>query len=163
CRTAGWWGTIRSRARSTISWGASATAWSRTPACTMQSTRMRPASRSRGRVGSGDSQCSCRWRPMPRKPDGEKYCVMCVIALSSIYLHSAWNDPGTEMEASMMRGFPWFWRQEGDAWEAMIDRDEPRGPREGRRRGPRHEDFRFGPGGPGEPGGPPHGGPGGNP
>ena len=70
-----------------------------------------------------------------------------------------------------MRNFPWFWRQEGDAWEAFLHRGGPHGrpeggPRgrpEGGPRGPRREQFRFGPGGPGgprEPGDPGGGGPG---
>jgi DNA-binding PadR family transcriptional regulator len=57
-----------------------------------------------------------------------------------------------------MRNFPWFWRNEGDAWEAMLHQGGPGGP-PGGRHGGRHGDprdrlrgaFRFGPGGPGEP------------
>ncbi|MFN8636155.1 MAG: PadR family transcriptional regulator [Chloroflexota bacterium] len=54
-----------------------------------------------------------------------------------------------------MRGFPWSWRQEGDAWEALLGPGGggPRGPRGWR--GPRREERRFGPGGPGGPGEPP--------
>ena len=53
-----------------------------------------------------------------------------------------------------MKNFPWFWRQEGDAWEAFLHRGGPHGRPSG---GPRREHVGFGPGGPGEPGG---GGPG---
>ena len=61
-----------------------------------------------------------------------------------------------------MRNFPWFWRQEGDAWEAALHRGGPPGRPEGSPRGrppggPRREHFRFGPREPGDPGG---GGPG---
>ncbi len=51
-----------------------------------------------------------------------------------------------------MKGFPWFWRQEGDAWEAFLHRGGPPG-------GPHREHVGFGPGGPAGPGG--LGGPGG--
>jgi DNA-binding PadR family transcriptional regulator len=58
-----------------------------------------------------------------------------------------------------MRGFPWFWENEGDAWEAILRQGDPRGARGERRRDPRHDprhDPRdFGPGGPGEPPPPP--------
>jgi DNA-binding PadR family transcriptional regulator len=53
-----------------------------------------------------------------------------------------------------MKGFPWFWRQEGDAWEAFLHRGGPHGRPHG---GPRREEFRGGPGEPDDPGG---GGPG---
>jgi DNA-binding PadR family transcriptional regulator len=76
-----------------------------------------------------------------------------------------------------MRNFPWFWQQDGDAWEAMLHRGGPHGrrdprddPREGRRHDPHREHARahFGPGGPEEPPPPPPpgwgpGGRGGNP
>jgi DNA-binding PadR family transcriptional regulator len=54
------------------------------------------------------------------------------------------------MEAPM-KGFPWFWQQDGDVWEAMLHGG---GPGMGRRHGPHHERAGFGPGGPGGPGGP---------
>jgi len=63
-----------------------------------------------------------------------------------------------------MRNFPWFWRQEGGAWEAALQRGGPHGRPEAGPRGrppggPRREHFRFGPEGPREPGDP-GGGPG---
>ena len=51
-----------------------------------------------------------------------------------------------------MKDFPWFWRQEGDAWEAFL-----RGGQHGRPQGGPRRDFRPGTGGAGESGG---GGPG---
>jgi DNA-binding PadR family transcriptional regulator len=53
----------------------------------------------------------------------------------------------------MMRGFPWFWRREGDAWEAMLHRGGPHGPRFEFRGGDpegRRFKLRFGPDEPGE-------------
>jgi DNA-binding PadR family transcriptional regulator len=69
-----------------------------------------------------------------------------------------------------MRGFPWFWRHEGDAWEALLRQGDPRGGPH-RRHGRHREEFDFGPGEPGEPPPPPPPpgwgpggrGPGGNP
>jgi DNA-binding PadR family transcriptional regulator len=54
-----------------------------------------------------------------------------------------------------MKGFPWFSRQDIDAWEAFLQGGRSRG-------GPRREHFGPGPGGPGGPGEPdePGGGPG---
>ena len=58
-----------------------------------------------------------------------------------------------------MKQFPWFWRQEGDAWEAFLGRGEPHDRPHGEPRRERFR-FRFGPGGPGEPGDLGGGGPG---
>jgi DNA-binding PadR family transcriptional regulator len=54
-----------------------------------------------------------------------------------------------------MKDFPWFWRQEGDAWEAFL-----RGGQHGRQQGGPRRDFRPGPGGAGESGESGGGGPG---
>jgi DNA-binding PadR family transcriptional regulator len=74
------------------------------------------------------------------------------------------------MEA-LMKGFPWFWEQDGDTWEAALRRGLSRGERRhDSRRDPRRDPRDFGPGAPGEPPPPPPpgwgpfgGGPGGNP
>jgi DNA-binding PadR family transcriptional regulator len=68
---------------------------------------------------------------------------------------------------TLMRNFPWFWQQDGDAWEATLHRGGPHGrpdrpdrdddPRKGHLRHHLREHARahFGPGGPGEPPPPP--------